>query len=385
VAIFGKRGGFYALHVGVLEFGGVSMMQARNMESLEIGMGRSHAGYQTVGMHLSGSHRHGCWRFGAIVCAVLLVALISAVKITPSAIIAEDTGYYFLSIGDFGTAEEAQFSVAKQMGETAAAHQVEFVVGVGDNFYMAGVSGVDDTQIREKFEDVYTHPALQIPWYMSLGDHDQRGSVAAEVAYTNVSKRWQMPSPYFVKHITSKDGQHTLDIIFTDSVGLEGAILQVGETRRFQEDYNETFAGAEAGHTQMQWLEQVLNQSTADWKICVGHRPLFSCAHRSRMPVEERLHEKLMPMFQKYGLDVYLHGHDHIGQHSVRGGIVHIGNGVGGFDTHSASADQETVWFNNTYHGFILHHVTATKLEFRFMDEHGSLLHTAIVTKEDVS
>lgn len=91
------------------------MMPARSMESLEIGMGRSHAGYQTVGMHLSGSHRHGCWRFGAIVSMVLLVALISAVKITPSAILAEDSGYYFLSIGDFGTAQEAQFSVAKQV------------------------------------------------------------------------------------------------------------------------------------------------------------------------------------------------------------------------------------------------------------------------------
>lgn len=43
------------------------------------------------------------------------------------------------------------------MGETAAAHQVEFVVGVGDNFYMAGVSAVDDTQLQEKFEVVDLH------------------------------------------------------------------------------------------------------------------------------------------------------------------------------------------------------------------------------------
>lgn len=56
---------------------------------------------------------------------------------------------------------------------------------------------------------------------MSVGNHDQHGSVAAEVAYTNVLYRWQMPSPYFVKQITSKDGQDTLNIIFTDSVGLE--------------------------------------------------------------------------------------------------------------------------------------------------------------------
>lgn len=34
-------------------------------------------------------------------------------------------------------------------------------------------------------------------------------------------------------------------------------------------------------------------------KIVVGHRPLFSCALRERKPVEERLHEHLMPIFQE--------------------------------------------------------------------------------------
>lgn len=63
--------------------------------------------------------------------------------------------------------------------------------------------------------------------YMSLGDHDQRGNVAAQVAYTNVSNKWQMPAPFFVKHITSKFNQHTLDLIFTDSIGLEVGKFQI--------------------------------------------------------------------------------------------------------------------------------------------------------------
>lgn len=62
---------------------------------------------------------------------------------------------------------------------------------------------------------------------MSLGDHDQRGNVAAQVAYTNVSNKWQMPAPFFVKHITSKFNQHTLDLIFTDSIGLEVGKFQI--------------------------------------------------------------------------------------------------------------------------------------------------------------
>lgn len=42
--------------------------------------------------------------------------------------------------------------------------------------------------------------------------------------------------------------------------------------------------------------------------------------------------------------DVYIHGHDHVGQHSEVDGVVHLGNGVGGYGNHPATANNRTVW-----------------------------------------
>lgn len=39
-----------------------------------------------------------------------------------------------------------------QMGETAASYKAKFVVGLGDNFYLSGITSLDDPQIKEKFE-----------------------------------------------------------------------------------------------------------------------------------------------------------------------------------------------------------------------------------------
>lgn len=40
-----------------------------------------------------------------------------------------------------------------------------------------------------------------------------------------------------------------------------------------------------------------------------------------------------------------MHGHDHVGQHSIRDGIVQIGNGVGGYINQPIkNIDKETIW-----------------------------------------
>lgn len=44
---------------------------------------------------------------------------------------------------------------------------------------------------------------------------------------------------------------------------------------------------------------------------------------------------------------VYMHGHDHVGQHLVDKGVVYVGNGVGGFGTHPAHTTNNTVWFRS--------------------------------------
>ncbi|CAI5482131.1 unnamed protein product [Closterium sp. Yama58-4] len=109
----------------------------------------------------------------------------------------ESGSMVFLSIGDFGNANDSQKAVAAQMGAVAEAAGARFVVSVGDNVYDNGVTGEADPLFHRVFEGVYTHPALQVRWYMSLGDHDNKGSVAAQVAHSHDSTKWYLPAPYY--------------------------------------------------------------------------------------------------------------------------------------------------------------------------------------------
>lgn len=64
------------------------------------------------------------------------------------------------------------------------------IIFLGDNFYFDGVTNVDDKRFQETFEDIFTSPSLNIPWYFCAGNHDHNGNVSAEIAYTKKSSRW---------------------------------------------------------------------------------------------------------------------------------------------------------------------------------------------------
>lgn len=64
----------------------------------------------------------------------------------------------FMMVGDWGGQPKspyytlAQLEIAEQMGIKAADVGSSFTVSVGDNFYQAGVTDVDDFRFRTTFE-----------------------------------------------------------------------------------------------------------------------------------------------------------------------------------------------------------------------------------------
>jgi hypothetical protein len=72
---------------------------------------------------------------------------------------------------------QTQLAVAAKMQAVAAATRAyDAVVSTGDNFYYNGVASVQDPLFRTVFESIYTQPALQVPWYPIVGNHDCRGA-----------------------------------------------------------------------------------------------------------------------------------------------------------------------------------------------------------------
>jgi len=75
---------------------------------------------------------------------------------------------------------------------------------------------------------------------------------------------------------------------------------------------------------QARWLEQVLRDNPNRWTIAVYHHPMFSVSQGRDNPV---LREYWQPLFERYGVDLALQGHDH-----VYGRGANLGEGTHSFD-----------------------------------------------------
>jgi acid phosphatase len=265
----------------------------------------------------------------------------------------------FLVVGDWGMDTPELRKVARQMGTTAAAEDCRFVISVGDNFYSSGVSGVRDPLWQERFESVFSAPALQCPWYAVLGNHDHRGSIQAEVAYHGVDSRWNMPGRYFARQEPLSDGSHA-DFFYIDTNPIEHPGI-------YDELFSSGFAAA-----QMAWLEEELRGSRAAWKFVAGHHTIFSGGQHG---TSDRMVRAVKPLLDRYGVAAYLNGHDHDLQHIVMDGIHYITSGAGA-ETTSVTKIEGSL-FAAARPGFLAAQLRPDELAFRFIGSDGSLLYSS--------
>merc|ERR1719433_1550360 len=131
--------------------------------------------------------------------------------------------FTFATLGDWGGATLGGFhkdnalAVSKQLGESAAANDVKFIINTGDNFYYCGTLNVTDEQFKTDFEDVYTAESLSVPWYGVLGNHDYAYDVESQLKYRSPKNdRWQMPARYFSRRVLL-GGSSYATLIFIDT------------------------------------------------------------------------------------------------------------------------------------------------------------------------
>src|SRR5690554_500997 len=214
-------------------------------------------------------------------------------------------GISFLAIGDFGRhGAFTQKEVARDMGAIAEILDLNFTVSVGDNFYPNGVQSTRDYQWISSFENIYTHHLLHEPWFVALGNHDYEGNVQAQIDYTGISRRWEMPERYFERMIEIDDDQY-LQLLIID-------------TNPFVSKYQkepEKYFGINGQDTQKQldWIEQKLSSKDPKivWKIVVGHHPLYSGGKRETDKETIEIQQIFESVFEKYKVDAYICGHEH--------------------------------------------------------------------------
>jgi acid phosphatase len=254
----------------------------------------------------------------------------------------------FLVMGDWGTGSEAQRAIAVQMGNTAKETQARFIISTGDNFYRRGVASVDDPQWTEKFEDIYDSPALMVPWYITLGNHDHEGDITAQVSYGARSSRWRLPARYY-KHSESLADGSKADFFHLDTTSLK----------------------ANCEKEQLTWLERELAASNSVWKIVVGHHPIHSGGSHADT---RELVVLVKPLLERYGVQVYLNGHDHHLEHVAVGKVHYFTSGAAA-KPRKASAFEGSRFVMGEKLGYMSARLSSSTMRVEFIDEFGAVLY----------
>jgi tartrate-resistant acid phosphatase type 5 len=256
----------------------------------------------------------------------------------------------FLVLGDWGSGTRHQMNIAERMNEKAARDGAKFVLTLGDNFYDFGVSGVDDKQFLTKWKQVYVGSALQIPFYVCLGNHDHRGDAEAQIEYSKKDPLWRMPAHEFTfsEPVSTKS---RIEFFALDTTPLAG-------NKRSELD------------RQLHWLDSALTVSTAEWKIVFGHHTLYSNGQHGNTT---SLVKELKPILEKHHVQAYFCGHDHDTQVlKPTNGVHYIVCGGGGGSPRDVTWGENTEFAQAKY-GFVWCAVSDSLFEVQCFNEEGTL------------
>ena len=209
----------------------------------------------------------------------------------------KEKGLQFSVLGDWGwNGKRNQTEVAKIM----AKHGVGgFIISVGDNFQVIGVRSAQDPLWMLNFENVFNDPALECDWYVALGNHDYKGEVQAEIDYSKISRRWNMPGRYFAVHKKINDTT-AADFYIIDTSPFQSAYYKTDEHHVLGQDTAK----------QMRWIDSCLTNSKSRWKLVFGHHPVYSSGSAHGKETGD-MQTRFARFFEDKKIDAYFCGHDH--------------------------------------------------------------------------
>lgn len=203
----------------------------------------------------------------------------------------------FAVIGDAGRGDRHQYLTAAKMIEWRQWFDYSFVLMLGDNIYAAG----SPEDYAQRFERPYK-PLIDagVPFYAAIGNHDPPGQ--ENYALFNMHGR---------RYYTFEKEEGSLKPLFSRKV-LFMAIDTVNLTRQ-----------------QLQWIDDELDDSDAEWKIAFYHHPLYTSGRYQFMA--SSLRAALEPIFIRRHVNVGLSGHEHFYERlTPQHGIQYFTSGAGG-------------------------------------------------------
>ena len=197
--------------------------------------------------------------------------------------------------GDSGEASSGQ----KRLAPRIEAARPDLLLHTGDLIYPRGAARDFDP----KFFSIYAPTLARVPFYGSLGNHDN----------------------------LTQNGRPWLDAFVLPRNGPP----EIAPERNYSFDYADAHIAILDSNASAQvlagpiarWLTRDMNQSRKMWKFVVFHHPPISAGLHGN---EARTHA-LMPLFSRLKIDIVFNGHDHVYSRSkVQNGVIYVVTGAGG-------------------------------------------------------
>lgn len=275
----------------------------------------------------------------------------------------------FMVIGDWGMqGAPTQRHVAEQMDSLAAKNGIDFIVSTGDNFYPFGVRNVTDPLWQRNFEAVYSLPHIKdIPWYVTLGNHDYFGNFQAEIDYGKDHPNWILPTNYYVRDFKlGKD--RSARFIFLDSSPY------LRDYRQHPGLYHDI--DRQDPDTETRWLKQQLDDDAPTWKLVFAHHPLYTSGAHGDIT---EIIQAWSGLFQRYHVNAYFAGHDHHLEHIRHSGTTnYFISGGGGARTRRVTMTHDSL-FADSSHGFAHVILDQNCMQVRFIDDQGTELYRTVI------
>ena len=258
---------------------------------------------------------------------------------------------------------------------------------------IAGVDTPFDPQFNLSFVDIYTSPYLHIPWYPILGNHDYRKSLVAQIEYslynpywimkdTNYSIQYTLPStlsslPQVISTdnnpntINTNNNHNCISFIFIDTC----PFIQEYYDPNHWDNYPQFGINIKNSHPQalLLWLEEQLikNYQQCIGSIVIGHHPIYTAGIHGD---SQELVQQFKPLFDKYGVDMYIAGHDHTMVHLRKDDIDYIITGAGSRVRSNNIVTPETIWIGDVP-GFTIHSMNSTHILTSYIHANGDVIH----------
>ncbi|HNQ21612.1 MAG TPA: metallophosphoesterase [Phycisphaerae bacterium] len=189
--------------------------------------------------------------------------------------------FEFLAFGDNGPGRESQHALARVM----ARFSPDLIVHTGDLIFADGaLEGYPD-----RFYEPYAPLLARAAFYMTLGNHDYARDERAPVLDTLILPANGPP----------------------DQPAERNYWFDYGDVRFVCIDSNAP--SAQVAGSVVPWLEEVLAEAGARWKIVWFHRPIYT--HAFHLPAGA-LRDAVAPVFDRYGVHLVLCGHNHLYERS---------------------------------------------------------------------